>query len=275
MYGFENFVKQYPNSKYLNFKYSFVNPDKEKYPNYIGNPYEVRNRIYDYCLKENSLVLWEKALSSLNKLGLSEESGNTAYDKSLQANKEMYDNLNKYKNTSVIKDKSDITIAYKEVQKLYSEIEKKENKQWKDEEFAWESVSNSNTIETCKRYLELHPNGKHKKEVIDLQVALVLQGDYGQLPSMSVINGKSSAQSTIKISNSTQYKLTVLYSGPTSENVIILPGDSKHIQLKSGAYKISAFVDNYKIRNFAGTEVINMNNYSVEYYIETTRFKKR
>lgn len=266
--NFGKFKKKFPNSTFLKSEYNSSD--------------DIETRIYDYCLKENSLLLWEKALPVLSN------SRKYIIESDIITNRKVYNrlkadrskaNIHKYLDSLLPKAKfNDIyfVTANKEVRNLYEEIEKSENdlenSQLKNEEFAWTFVKNKNTIDACKKYLEFHPNGKHKKEVIDLQVDLVLQGDYGNLPNMNVNNGKVSTQSNIKILNSTQYKLTVLYSGTNSENIVIPSGESKSIKLKSGTYRVTAYVDNYSVRNFAGTENINFSDYDVEYYIKTTRY---
>ncbi len=266
--NFGKFKKNFPKSNYLKSEYNSQD--------------NIETKIYDYCLKENSLLLWEKALPVLNN--------STKYiiKSDIETNRKVFNrlkfdrsksNIHKYLDSLLPKAKfNDIyfTTAFKEVRNLYEEIEKSENdlenSQLQNEEFAWKFAQDKNTIDACRKYLEFHPNGKHKKEVIDLQVDLILQGDYGSLPNMTVNNGQTSTQSNIRISNSTQYKLTVLYSGSKSESIIIPSGESKSIKLKSGTYRVSAYVDNYRVRNFAGTETINFSDYDVEYYIKTTRY---
>lgn len=250
--NFGKFKKKFPESNFLKSEY--------------GSQDDIETRIFDYCLKENSLLLWEKAILVLNNSSKTDIETNRKVYNRLKADRNT-ENIHKYLDSLLPKVKfNDIyfVTAFKEVRSLYEEIEKNENdlenSQLQNEDFAWNFTQTKKTIDACRKYLDFHPNGKHKKEVIDLQVDLVLKGDYGNLPNMNVSNGRVSSQSNIKISNSTQYKLTVLYSGPKSENIVIPSGESKNITLKSGNYRVSAYVDNYRVKNFAGTEFINFSN---------------
>ena len=146
-----------------------------------------------------------------------------------------------------------------------------ENEAWKTESEAWKMAQKENTISAYQKYLNLFPRGAHKaaadKKLIDMQVSNVFAGEHGTLPSMDQTGYGGGPTSTVFIQNSTQYALTLLYSGPDSKRIVISPNQSSSITLKNGSYRVAASVSAAGVGNFAGSESLRGGSYSVEYYI--------
>lgn len=150
-----------------------------------------------------------------------------------------------------------------------------ENSAWKTEKMAWDQVLLLENAENLSKYLKLFPTGTHRKQaekkLIDLEVANVLNGEHGNLPSMdrNYSGGYGSSTSTIRVENQTSYTLTLLYSGRDSKRLVLSPGCSESITLHNGTYRIAASVDAGGVRNYGGTEQLDGDNYSVSYYISS------
>lgn len=150
-----------------------------------------------------------------------------------------------------------------------------ENSAWKTEKMAWDQVLLLENAENLSKYLKLFPTGTHRKQaekkLIDLEVANVLNGEHGYLPSMdrNYSGGYGSSTSTIRVENQTSYTLTLLYSGRDSKRLVLSPGCSESITLHNGTYRIAASVDAGGVRNYGGTEQLDGDNYSVSYYISS------
>jgi hypothetical protein len=150
-----------------------------------------------------------------------------------------------------------------------------ENLAWQTEKSAWNQVTLLDNTESLNKYLNLYPSGIHKrqaeKRLIDLEVANVLNGEHGNLPSMdrNYSGDYGSSTSTIHVKNQTSYTLTLLYSGRDSKRIVLSPGRSESITLHNGRYNIAASVDAGGVRNYGGTEQLEGDNYSVTYYISS------
>ena len=147
-----------------------------------------------------------------------------------------------------------------------------EKKAWGSEASAWKTAVSRNNQHAYTQYLELYPNGKHSKQAVEWLVDNVYSGSYGNLPSMEKVGYSQSSRSTIKVSNGTGYKLTVLYSGKDSKGLVIQPGGSASVNLPNGSYRVAASVTASNVRSFAGSEHLTGGNYEVSYYIETRRY---
>ena len=170
-----------------------------------------------------------------------------------------------------------LKVPYERYRDADSRISSLERENWSTDNKAWQEANRLNTSGAFKYYLELYPHGVYKdrayKKVIDLEVDEIFQGDYGQLPSMDSQSYYSySSTSTIKLTNNTEYTLTVLYSGNSSEKVVLLPRHSSEITLSNGNYRIAASVNASKVQNYAGSEKLDSGRYEVEYYIKQRRF---
>ena len=155
-------------------------------------------------------------------------------------------------------------------------IESIENEAWSTEAKAWNQATKENTLSAYQKYLNLYPRGSHRvaadKKVIDLQVADVYESDHGELPSMSQTGYGGGSTTSISVQNNTSYTLTLLYSGPDSKRVTILPHQTSFVTLKNGFYRIAASVNASDVRNFAGSQTFNGGSYSSQYYISMSRY---
>ena len=139
---------------------------------------------------------------------------------------------------------------------------------------AYENASNQSTSYAWKKFLEDYPNHDEafaiKKRIIKLEVEEIIgDKETGQIPSFTQNSGSSySSNSTVKITNNTSCGLTVRYSGPDVEMILIPVGSTKSIYLSSGNYKIAASACG---SNYAGSESLN-GEYGSTFYIRTTRF---
>lgn len=195
--------------------------------------------------------------------------------------------INKYSNNYTFKETYKQPFLNKAMELLDLEKQKLENERnermrkekiaWNTESNAWQTASEKGTLDMYRTYLKLYPNGVHcsqaKKKVIDLEVADVFQSnDYGLLPPMDKTRYGAEAYATVAVKNDTQYVLTLLYSGIESKRIIINAHGFKKVKLKSGSYHIVASVDASGVQKFAGTEDLAGGEYSVSYYIKTSRY---
>jgi outer membrane protein assembly factor BamD (BamD/ComL family) len=142
------------------------------------------------------------------------------------------------------------------------------------DENEWEIATVRDDIANYERYLEVLPEGTHvaqaEKRIIDLEVKKVLGGSYGSMPPMDRISSHGYYDTNeIEVYNNTSYTLTILYSGPDSKRIDILPKKKMNFELPNGKYKVAAWVSNSSIGKFAGSENLEGGSYSVEYYIST------
>lgn len=154
------------------------------------------------------------------------------------------------------------------------EILKAENEKsrWGTEAAAWKTASNRNTSGAYRKYLKLYPQGAHHKQAIDAQVTAILGEEHGELPPMDKTSYSYKSYSTISIHNSTSYTLTLLYSGKDSKQIVLSPGQQRTARFANGQYRIAASVDASNVRSYAGFETLDGSDYSVQYYISTSRY---
>lgn len=162
--------------------------------------------------------------------------------------------------------------SYEKIDEIKENIEKRN---WGTESRAWKTALSRNTEFAYRKYMELYPNGAHivqcRTKLIDIRVANVFAGQHGTLPPMSAVSYSNRSSSHISIKNSTGYKLTILYSGPNSKEVVIKKDHKAYVVLRNGTYKIAAFVDATGVRDYAGIENLNGSDYEVEYYIRSDK----
>lgn len=104
---------------------------------------------------------------------------------------------------------------------------------------------------------------------IDQQVAAILANPHGELPPAQVVRSDPNAQiAEMQIKNDTAYVLTVLYSGPTSQSVVIAARGSQRIALAIGNYRVAAKVDAPDVLPFAGHNSLQGGAYQNTFYIE-------
>lgn len=154
-----------------------------------------------------------------------------------------------------------------------SELEEKAA--WTTEPKAWQTVSTRGNTDAMKKYLELYPYGVHKKKVekmlIDAEVSAVFNGEHGVLPQMDRGSRTGSSYSVIEIENSTEYDLTISYSGPDSKRMVIPPHKTRTMRIGNGNYRVAASVG-HGVRPFAGSEKLDGRRFSSSFYISTIRY---
>jgi hypothetical protein len=90
---------------------------------------------------------------------------------------------------------------------------------------------------------------------VDAEIARILnRGPVSALPTRQVSQSGSSGLPTLAITNSTQYSLRILASGPTPGDYTILPGATQDITVSPGSYKIVGTVSSSDVLPFSGTE---------------------
>lgn len=149
---------------------------------------------------------------------------------------------------------------------LYDEI-------WGTEESAWKYVCEMNTIDDYEEYEILYPQGRHyseaEKRAVGLRVDDLFGNKHGDLPPMEKTSKRDGRKSTVQVTNSTSYTLTVFYSGNDGKRIVLSSHETQTIELLNGVYRIAASVDASNVRPYAGTEEIAGGNYAVEYIIES------
>lgn len=139
-------------------------------------------------------------------------------------------------------------------------------------DFSW--VKEQDTIEAYKRFLASNPEAANRaaieRKIIDLEVAAIAAGDHGILPKAQPISSNSrSTIAEISIENGTGYELTVRYSGPDSQKIIIPANATKSLSLRLGTYAVAASVSAVNVRNYVGTETLQGGGYESRFYIQT------
>lgn len=138
---------------------------------------------------------------------------------------------------------------------------------------AYDAAVSQNSASTWKGFLETYPNhpeaSEIKKRIIRLEVDEI-SGDRetGQMPTFTQLNSNYSSTSNVRITNNTGCDLTVRYSGPDAQVVVISAGSTESMSLPSGSYKVAASACG---ANYAGTESLQ-GEYSSSFYITTSRY---
>lgn len=153
------------------------------------------------------------------------------------------------------------------------ELEKQmEERKWGSEDTAWERACSLGTKDAFQKYIAIYPNGPHRaeatKKIVDIEVDDILHGEHNDLPGMKRVDpDDDSPTSTITVENATQYRLTVMYSGPESRSIEIIPGGKGTVTLPNGHYRIGAFVPVGYVRPYAGSEEFAGGRYETGYII--------
>eukprot|EP01093_Parvamoeba_rugata_P008976 TRINITY_DN2516_c0_g1_i6.p2 TRINITY_DN2516_c0_g1~~TRINITY_DN2516_c0_g1_i6.p2 ORF type:complete len:311 (+),score=66.71 TRINITY_DN2516_c0_g1_i6:706-1638(+) len=152
-----------------------------------------------------------------------------------------------------------------------SEAKQRQNeilKQQEDELYA--NAMQKNSAKAWKDFLSIYPDHLKKNQIEDkiigLEVDEIFKGNYGEIPTSSQIGATNYVSSDLEITNNTSYTLTIRYSGPENHRLIISPGASQKVDLKSGNYRVTASVNSSRVNNYAGRESLN-GTYSSSYYI--------
>lgn len=135
---------------------------------------------------------------------------------------------------------------------------------WAQESTAWETVRDLNTIEDYERYLKEYQGGLHAKEVEANLVDLLFAGVYKDKPELLLYPHYSSGAgrtTLVQVTNDTENKLTILYSGVEKKRVIVAQGETISIRLQNGRYMFAAIVDDLKISPSVGSASYNGGTY--------------
>ncbi len=139
----------------------------------------------------------------------------------------------------------------------------------------WKGARTAQTTERYMSFLAAHPDSpfadEAKERIVDLEVARIVQGEHGELPSVDsveVVPGRT--YSVVNIHNDTAYELTLRYSGPDSFKVVFAPNEKGSVEVVVGKYNVAASVNAADVQNYAGKEESKGDNAEVKYYIETT-----
>ena len=128
----------------------------------------------------------------------------------------------------------------------------------------------ANDADTWKDFIKLYPEHPQREKINDiiikLEVDAIFAGEFEEIPSANRIGEANLVTSNISIKNSTQYTLTVRYSGPENRKIIISPSSTEKVKLKSGNYRVTASVNATRVSNYAGTESLS-GGYESNYYI--------
>lgn len=153
------------------------------------------------------------------------------------------------------------------------EIEKEfQDRQWLNEETAWNEASKTNTKEAYEKYIAIYPNGAHRPEatamLIQMRVADAFTSAHESLPPINhVYVDDDSPVSTIVVENATGMPLTVMYSGVDAKSIVIEPDGKGVVTVSNGFYNIAADVPSPSVTAFAGNEVFRGGRYEVTFYI--------
>lgn len=160
-------------------------------------------------------------------------------------------------------------------------------------DYAVELGISESAMRLYQSILDYHPESDYlvaaQKAMVDIGLALIMQGDYGTLPP-ATSEGSIAAGDTavIEVRNGTPYMLIVLFKGPETRVVYLKPdpdakeyfilpfgGITKYtketIKLIPGEYQIGARVSNTSIAPWYGTDNLQGNEqYSQIFYIRVT-----
>ncbi len=138
------------------------------------------------------------------------------------------------------------------------------------EEILFGEASQKNNAKTWKKFLKMYPDHPQKNSIEDniikLEVDEIFNGEYGEIPTSNKMGATNYVTSDLEITNNTSYTLTLRYSGPENRRIIISPGATQDVQLKSGDYRVTASVNATRVNNYAGRESLN-GMYTSSYYI--------
>lgn len=167
--------------------------------------------------------------------------------------------------------------AFSKIDSIEAVIAEREAQFWGTDKLAWETACKKDTYESYLRYIKLYPNGIHKskarKKIIDFEVTRDFAGEHGSMPAMDKTGYGSGHFSTVTVTNQTSYEMTLLYSGDTeSERLVITGGGTKSVKLPNGNYRISAKVSASNVIPYVGRESLTGGDYSASYYISSTQF---
>lgn len=138
---------------------------------------------------------------------------------------------------------------------------------------AYDIASAQNSSSSWKKFLEDYPNHPQasaiKKKIIRCEVDEIMGNSLtGKMPSSEQYGNGSSSSSSVKIKNDTGCELTVRYSGPDAQMVIIPSGGTRSVHLANGSYKVAASACG---SNYGGNEELH-GSYGSSFYITHSRY---
>lgn len=138
----------------------------------------------------------------------------------------------------------------------------------------YDYVSHLDTKEAYEKYLTLCPKGaqadKARKRLIDLEVAKIAAGEHGDLPaSRPVSSSRRGSKASLEVKNDTSYTITVLYSGPDSQKLVIPAHDTRSITLKAGNYRVAVTTEQPRVQPFYGQSDLTAGEYIETFYIRS------
>ncbi len=140
-------------------------------------------------------------------------------------------------------------------------------------EKAYNAAESQNSSYVWEKFLKDYPNyvGAEaiRRKIIRLRVEEIAgDSQTGRMPGFSQVEYGYSANSSVSIRNNTGCDLTVWYSGPDAESVVIPAGATRSVYLSSGNYRVAASACG---SNYAGSENLQ-GSYSSTFYISTSRY---
>ncbi len=252
--------------------YSFYSQYISKYPDgdYVE---EARDSIVSILSKEKNEFSLYSSIRALRNDPVAERLAEMAYYRALKSDVPQI-SLESYIKELPAEYHWDVQEKLDSIKMAYT---KAEARAWATEQLAWAIVSKDENSYNLNKYLELYPNGKHKdivkKKLIDLEVSRDFAGEHGTMPSMDQTRVGSGRFSTVTVTNQTSYEMTLLYSGESdSERLIISGGGTRSVRLRNGHYRISARVNTSNVIPYVGSETLSGGEYSASYYITSSRY---
>ena len=280
----DDFIRNYPNSKYVGKVKSIKEEYEFRHLSTISDCIEFKSKYYhsQYASLVDSII--DKEVGEMRKIMIND---NINFD-SATVFISKFGNVSNASIQSLVQDvKEKCSQILKEEQeredKLRQDSIRKEEEAKKREEYekygtdanAWKTATSTNSISAYQDYIKRYPRGKHvdaaNKKIIDLEVQKVINsGDYGHLPSSQKVSYGTGKYSTINITSRCDRTITIMYSGVKSMKIVLSPYQSRSVVLPSSTYKVVATSPG--VRSFYGTENLTGGNYESEYYISTSRY---
>lgn len=107
---------------------------------------------------------------------------------------------------------------------------------------------------------------------IDAEVAAIMAGRHAPMPAPQALSRDAGSNvSEVRSTNATAYRLVLLYSGPTSQRLVLEPGAEGQVRLAPGTYRVSARVGDASanVTPFAGTRQLEAGSYTSRWVIES------
>ena len=134
-------------------------------------------------------------------------------------------------------------------------------------------VAAQDQLELYRKHLRFVPDSPRRadfeKRVIDLEVAEIARGEHGKLPPADPVQLTGGTEAQMEIENQTRYTLSVRYSGRQSYRFDLATGQTREVELATGAYQVAATVSSPGVIPYAGSDTLQGGKYSSKFYIET------